>query len=231
MDVAVDVFVVAVVGFAAALALGMVVGRRRSQETRVLILLLALLGVAGLVHGVRVAYLPTSSNTPTGGGATTSATKTVPTTSAAPTTSTAPTTEQAPARDRTADFIALVPADQYVPADEMKDQGAPGPNTLGAYACRPESSKVAWTYPLGGTYTSFHAVAVPTGHPGKMPTVTFTVYADDTRVFTVALDELGKSAPTDVSLTNVQSLRLEVAVDARDKCNTLVANWSGITVT
>ena len=31
-------------------------GGKRSQETRVLVLLLALLGVAGLVHGVRVAY-------------------------------------------------------------------------------------------------------------------------------------------------------------------------------
>ena len=90
-DVAVDVFVVALVGFAAALALGMVVGRKRSQEMRVLVLLVALLGVAGLVHGARVAARPylVAQN----GGGTSSApveSTTVTPTSIAPPTSTRP---------------------------------------------------------------------------------------------------------------------------------------------
>jgi hypothetical protein len=227
MNVAVDVFVVAVVGFAAALALGMVVGRRRSQETRILILLVALLGVAGLVHVARVvAVRPVNS-----------VIVAAPTTSSVPTTSSAPTTEQAQPRDRTAEFIALIGPGNYVPPDEMTAYGAPGANSVGTYPCRAETGRVVWTYPLSGAYKTFHAVVRPIGKPGRWPNMTFTVYTDDKQVFTAALDPVdGRDAPNtsrtvDVDLDGVQSLRLEVRVDDQEKCNTLVANWADIAVT
>ena len=169
------------------------------------------------------------------GGGTRSApvdTPTVTPTSIVPTTPTTPV-EPPPAGDRTVEFIALIGPENYVQPTEMEEFGAPGTNSRGTYPCRAGDGKVVWTYPLGGTYTSFHAVAVPTGkpNPSTLPTVTFTVVADGQPVANVALDALDKSAPIDVSLEQVQSLRLEVTVDSTKQCTTLVANWADMKVT
>ena len=204
-DVAVDVFVVAVVGFAAALALGMVVGRKRAQEMRVLVLLVALLGVAGLVHGVRVAARTPETNVALGGGGSTpGATPTGATTSTAPPTSTKPVE---PPSDRTAEFIKLIGSENYVPSDEMEKSGAAGPTSRGTWPCRaPEGDAVVWPYQLGGTYNKFHAVARLTGNPGPWPKTTFTVYADDKQLVSVVLDPIDDAD----ALTKFEAIDVEL---------------------
>ena len=67
----------------------------------------------------------------------------------------------------------------------------------------------------------------PTGAPDPMPNTTFTVYTDDDPVFTAALRPVDETvrppslAPIGrVALTNVQTLRLEVAVDSETRADT-----------
>jgi hypothetical protein len=242
-----DVATVAVVGFVSAVALWLVMGRRWLSDGRALTVLVALLGVAGLLQVVEPVLSAAASSAGPDSGPTTTV-EAAPATSAAPVeqSTTPEPTEQspppsAPPRDRTEEFLRLVSDDQYTPPQQFAQYVVAGPTARGMFPCGPDDHKVAWTYAVGGGYLRFKATPKLTGAPSTSIryAVTYTVYADGQPQTSPPLTGLDASAPQiDVPLTGVQSLRLEASVEVsadrpqdRNKCQSLVANWTDIAVT
>jgi len=234
-----DVITVGVVGFASVIALNLVWQGGQGFEARLLVMLTALLALAGVLQVVKSTEsvsvqpidAPSPSSTPR---PTTRPTTASPGAAESPTAPSPPPTagrdahEDSPPTERFIDD--LVPQPNNDPYDSVADavmDGTTYPHSQGAQFC--SSSLRTWSYDLDRRYRTLRAHVGLTGVPSAGTSVRFEVLVDGRARSTQDVRGAGRSVPIEVAVADGKLLQLVTSTRAAPQdCAALTAQWADV---
>lgn len=210
-----DVLTVGFVGCASVIAFRAFQSGGSSLASRLLVTVVALLGVAGVLQLAKLIKPPTPSIT------------------AAPTPS-PPVTQTPRSKDPEHFFDAHdpLPPEKYDFTDDAIIEKVPYQHSRGVKLC-PATTRT-WQYDIHGDYSHFHAFLVldHAGTPKQDADVKFEVLADNNSPVTKSLKiGDGEHAEIDVTLANIRHLKLvTTSSQKQNACDNLIARWGNATV-
>ncbi|MDT5279943.1 MAG: hypothetical protein QOJ20_1138 [Mycobacterium sp.] len=209
-----DVLTVGLVGCASVIAFRASQRGGSGLEYRLLLTVVALLGVAGVLQLAKLIKPPTPSIT------------------AAPTPSPSVTpTPKSKDPEHFFDAREPIPPGKYDSTDDAMIENVPHQYSRGVKFC-PETTRT-WQYDIHGNYSHFHAFVVldHTGTSEQGAFVKFEAVADNHKPVAKTLKiRDGEHAEIDVELADIQNLKLTTSLQKQNVCDSLIARWADATV-
>lgn len=235
-----DVITVGVVGFTSVIALNLVRRGGKGFEARLLVMLTALLALAGILQVVKPAEgafiwaidAPSPSSTPRPTMPPTTASQGAavsPTAPPPPSTAGRDAHENSPTIQRFIDDLAPQPHnDPYDSVTDAAMDGTTYPHSRGAQFCSGSRLRT-WSYDLDRKYRTLRAHVGLTGVPNAGTSVRFEVVVDGRTRNTQDVRGVGRSVPIEVAVANGELLQLVTSTRAAPQdCAALTAQWADV---